>query len=422
MNLKIILFFSLFFQYMISFGQFKGPEPTIIRPEVILPENQLKDYTKSYNKKIKKTIIDKKITEYDVNGNITKEIDPGISSTTTTLYTYKNNILVEKITTTISDSEIVKRNNAENATYIQESLKRGEESIAVASFNDENKLNTYKAILDKKNRVISYISEQKENDGYRPIDITRQVKIVYVKDKIAEINTNNTEKKHYFYEKNSLVKSESSIDDVDSKASYINDYVYDSNNNLVLIKSSSKGIFKGKPFQYSAVIDSAVYDNKNNLVWAYYISAYRPTKENLKKQFITYKYDNNNKLIESSRYENGIEYEKNEYFYENNLITKAVKTYLVGVSAKTIGSKTYNYTDGKLVEYNEIDPFTNSEKQCVYEYDEAKYLKKITEVSKYTDRKTGKITNYSTTAGFSFNKNTLTFKNQIGQLEIYEFF
>ncbi|MCV9926605.1 hypothetical protein OIU83_03030 [Flavobacterium sp. LS1R49] len=418
MNLKTILFFSLFFQYMISFGQFKGPEPTIIRPEVILPENQLKDYTKSYNKKIKKTIIDKKITEYDVNGNITKEIDPGISSTTTTLYTYKNNILVEKITTTISDSEIVKRNNAENAAYIKESLKRGEQSVAVASFNDENKLNTYKAILDKKNRVISYISEQKENDGYRPIDITKQVKIVYDRDKIVEINTNNTGKKHYFYEKNYLVRSESSIDDVDSKSSYIDDYVYDSNNNLVLIKSSSKG----KPFQYSAVRDSAVYDNKNNLVWAYYISIYRPSQENLKKQFITYKYDNNNKLIESSRYEDGIEYEKNEYFYENNLITKAVKTYFVGFPVKTIGSKTYNYTDGKLLGYNEIDPFTNSEKQCVYEYDDAKYLKKITEVSKYTDRETGEITNYSTTADFSFNKNTLTFKNQIGQLEIYEFF
>ncbi|OCB70743.1 hypothetical protein B0A79_13925 [Flavobacterium piscis] len=407
---------------MISFGQFKGPEPTIIRPEVILPENQLNDFAKSYNKKNKKTIIGKKITEYDINGNITKEIDPGISSTTTTLYTYKNNILIEKITTTISDSKIVKRNNAENAAYIRESLKRGEQSVVVASFDDEKKLNTYKAILDKKNRVISYISEQKENDGYRPIDITKQVKIVYDKDKIVEITTNNTEKKHYFYEKNSLVRSESLIDDDDSKSSYTNDYVYDSNNNLVLIKSNSKGIFKGKPFQYSSVNDSAVYDNKRNLVWAYYISNYMPSKGNEKKQFITYKYDANNKLIESSQYENGIEHIKNEYFYENNLITKVLKTYFVGVPVKTTGSKTYNYTDGKLLEYNEIDPFTNSEKQCIYEYDEAKHLKKITEIRKYTDSRTGKITNHTSTADFSFKENTLTFKNQIGQLEIYDFF
>lgn len=417
-----MLFFFLFFQYMTSFGQFKNPDPAIIRPKVILPEDQLKDYATLYNKKIKKSIIDKRITEYDINGNILKEIDPGISSTTTTLCTYKNNILVEKISTVLSNSEIVKRNNAENIAYIDKSKKKGEQSVAVASFEDENRLNSYKAVLDKKNRVISYILEQKEKGGYRPIDITKQVEIVYHKDKVKEINTNNKEKILYFYEKNSLVRSESTTDDGESKSSYRNDYAYDSKNNLVQIRGSSKGTNKGKAYQYNSVRDSAVYDNKNNLVWAFYISNYIPSKGNEKKQFVTYKYDNDNKIIESSRYENGLEYVKNEYFYENNLIIKTVTTYFRGVPVKSIGSKTYNYTDGKLVEYNEIDPLTNSEKQCIYEYDEAKHLKKITEIRKYTDRRTGEITNHATIADFSFKENTLTFKNQIGQLEIYEFF
>jgi hypothetical protein len=420
MNLKTIFFFSLFFQYITSFGQFKDPEPTITRPAVILPENQISDYAKSFNKKLKKSIIDKKITEYDINGNIIKEVDPGISSTTTTLYVYQNNVLVEKTLTTISNAEIVKRNNADNARRIEESQKKGEESIALVVFDDVSKKNTYKATLGKKNRVVSYISERKETGDYRPINDIKQVNITYDKDKIIEINTNNTEKKHYLYNNNLLVKVEYLTNDVLGR--YYTSYCYDNNNNLIAIRDNGEGNYKGKVVQNSKVKDSAVYDNKNNLIWAYDKGPYVPMNIDQNKNFITYKYDNNNNLVESSKYENEKERMKIEYVYENKLLTKEIKTYYIGVPVKTIGSKTYNYADGKLMEYNEIDPFTNSEKQCTYEYDEAKHLKKIIEIRKWTDRKTGKITNYTTTADFSFNKNTLTFKNQIGKLEIYEFF
>lgn len=420
MTLKTTLFFALFFQYITSFGQFKDPEPTIIRPEVIHPENQKNDYAKSYNKKLKKSIIDETVTEYDLNGNIIKETNSGISSTTTTLYAYKNNVLVEKTLTTISDAEIVKRNKTDNARRIEESQKKGEESIALVVFDDVSKKNTYKATLDKKNRVVSYISERKETGDYRPINDIKQVNIKYDKNKIIEINTNNTEKKHYLYNNNLLVKVEYLTNDILSR--YYTSYCYDNNNNLIAIRDNGEENYKGKVIQNSKVKDSAVYDNKNNLIWAYDKGPYVPMNIDQNKNFITYKYDNNNNLVESSKYENEKERTKIEYVYENKLLTKEIKTYYIGVPVKTIGSKTYNYADGKLMEYNEIDPFTNSEKQCTYEYDEAKYLKKIIEIKKWTDRKTGKITNYTTRADFSFNKNTLTFKNQIGKLEIYEFF
>lgn len=420
MNLKTIFFFSLFFQYITSFGQFKDPEPTITRPAVILPENQISDYAKSFNKKLKKSIIDKKVTEYDINGSIIKEIDPGISSTTTTLYTYKNNVLIEKILTTISDAEIVKRNKTDNARRIEESQKKGEESIALVVFDDVSKKNTYKATLDKKNRVVSYISERKETGDYRPINDIKQENITYDKDKIIEINTNNTEKKHYLYNKNLLVKVEYLTNEILNP--YYTSYRYDNNNNLIAIKSNGEGSYKGKVIQNSKVKDSAVYDNKNNLIWAYHKGPYVPMNIDQNKNFITYKYDNNNNLVESSKYENQKESMKIEYVYENKLLTKEIKTYYIGVPVKTIVSKTYNYADGKLIEYNKIDSSTNSEKQCKYEYDEAKHLKKIIETRKYIDKQTGKTSNYTTIADFSFNKNILNFKNQIGKLEIYEFF
>mgnify|MGYP006374190069 CR=1 FL=1 len=84
--------------------------------------------------------------------------------------------------------------------------------------------------------------------------------------------------------------------------------------------------------------------------------------------------------------------------------------------------KNYKYIDGKLVEFTELDPFLNLEKRCVYDYDESTNLKSITEFRKYTDRKSGKITDVKTSTFFSFDSNTLTIKNQNGIIEKYEFF
>ena len=49
MNLKAIIYLIFFFQSIICFGQFKHPEPTIVRPTVILPENDINDYSKTYH-------------------------------------------------------------------------------------------------------------------------------------------------------------------------------------------------------------------------------------------------------------------------------------------------------------------------------------------------------------------------------------
>lgn len=415
MKLNKILLSFLFLQSIVAFGQFNNPEPIIIRPEITDPVKQITNYAKSYNKKLKKSIIDNKTTEYDINGNIIKEIETNISSTTTTKYTYKNNVLVEKTQEILSNSEFVKKENANNANYVKESLINGVEIATTIAFDDENKTNIYRAILDEKNRVKSYKSEQKVSSDNKSVNNINEVNIIYDKDKIIEINTNNTQKQNYSYNKNLLVKAEYTF----KTSSFINEYIYDNKNNLIVIK----GYNKGKDFENkSSIQDTAVYDNRNNIIWAYNKDPYSAYNNSKSKNFVTYKYDSNNRLIESSQYENEKEKMKIKYTYQDNLLTKEIKTIYIGEPSPTVSTKTYNYVEGKLEKYIQVDPFSNSEKQYVYQYDENNHLKKITAITKYTNRNTGQITEIKKVCDFVFDKNTLTFKNEIGRVEKYEFF
>lgn len=421
MKLKISLSFLLL-QSIVTFGQFNNPEPTINRPEINYPEKQLTNYAKSYNKKLKKSIIDNTTTEYDINGNIIKETVTDMASTTTTTYTYKNNVLVEKMQTSIANSEFVKRENANNANYVKESFDKGEESVAVVVYDDENKTNIYRATEDNKNRIKSYISEQKVSSHNKSVNDNKEVNIIYDKDKIIDIITNKTEKTHYTYNKNLLVKSEYTKDENSKKIFTTNEYSYDNNNNLILIKYYSKGSYNGKDFENKSVQDSAVYDNRHNIIWAYNKDPYTAYNKNKSKNFVTYKYDSNNRLIESSQYENEKQKIKLEYAYQDNLLIKETKTYYIGVPNTTVSSKTYNYVNGKLEEFIEVNPFSNSEKKYVYQYDENNHLKTITAITKYTDRNTKQITEIKKVCDFVFDKNSLTFKNEIDRIEKYEFF
>lgn len=124
MSSKAIIYLIIFFQSIICFGQFKHPEPTIIRPIVILPENNINDYAKLYNKKIKRKIIDKTIIEFDINGNVISEIISDSNSTTTILYRYINNILVEKEKRTTIDTKNTEKRVLDNSNYIKENEKK----------------------------------------------------------------------------------------------------------------------------------------------------------------------------------------------------------------------------------------------------------------------------------------------------------
>lgn len=416
MNLKAIIYLIVFFQSIICFGQFKDPEPTIIRPTVILPENDINDYSKLYNKKIKRKIIGKTIIEFDINGNVISEINSDSNSTTTILYKYINNILVEKEKRTTIDTKNIEKRVLDNSNYIKENEKKGEKITVVPIYNYNNEFEFYKAILDKKkNRITSYLIEKKEEDAKTSI---KKYNIFYNQDKIIEISEDNGEKKQYFYKNNLIEKIEYLHNNDKRKTNFTTYFIYDLNNNLTLIKGIRKTIYNDKISENKFIKDSAVYDNKNNLVWAYNVNDYLAANQNQKNHYITYKYNDNNKIIESTKFENGIEMIKSSYSYENNLL-KEIKQIHKG---DYILTKKYKYNDGKLVEFTESDPFLNVEKRCVYDYDEFTNLKSITEFRKYTDRKSGKITDAKISTFFSLNNNTLTIKNQNGIIEIYEFF
>ena len=414
MNLKAIIYLIVFFQSIICFGQFKHPEPTIVRPSVILPENDINDYSKLYNKKIKKKIIGKTIIEFDINGNVISEINSDSNSTTTILYRYTNNILVEKEKRTTIDTKNIEKRVLDNSNYIKENEKKGEKITVVTDYNYNNEFEFYKAILDKKkNRITSYLIEKKEGDTKTSI---KKYNIFYNQDKIIEISEDNGEKKQYFYKNNLIDKIEYFDNNDKRKTNSITYFIYDLNSNLTVIKGIRKTIYNDKISGNKFIKDSAVYDNKNNIVWAYNVNDYLAANQNQKNHYITYRYNDNNKIIESTKFENGIEMIKSSYSYENNLL-KEIKQIHKG---DYILTKNYKYIDGKLVEFTELDPFLNLEKRCVY--DESTNLKSITEFRKYTDRKSGKITDVKTSTFFSFDSNTLTIKNQNGIIEKYEFF
>ena len=123
------------------------------------------DYSKLYNKKIKKIIIGKTIIEFDINGNVISEINSDSNSTTTILYRYTNNILVEKEKRTTIDTKNIEKRVLDNSNYIKENEKKGEKITVVTDYNYNNEFEFYKAILDKKkNRITLYLIEKKEGD------------------------------------------------------------------------------------------------------------------------------------------------------------------------------------------------------------------------------------------------------------------
>lgn len=412
MKLKITLFLSLFFICLTSFGQFKPslPEPSIIRPQIILPESQINDYARSYNKKIRKTIIDKVITEFDKNGNIIKKTTVLGPSTNIVVCTYKNNVLIETIDSTVTNSAEVKK---ENANLIRESKRQNADFDAIPQYDDNVPTYIYKALLDKNNRVISYTFEQKKAGADKRENFVHQTNILYNKDKVTDITTNDIAKEHYSYDKNFLVKKETILVNGKFKSLKSTQYNYDIKNNLIRIKYNAEESYDGKVRNHDNYVnDSAVYNNKNQLIWA-----------GVKRQFMTYKYDNNNNITEFCQYNDGKEYSKDEYFYKNKQLIKNIKTTNHGPNKeKFVVITNYNYNEGKLAGIKKITPTLTLDNEVIYEYDENNHLKKSIEKNTYSNKTNENKQISNTVTNFNYNKNTLTIESQYGDVKKYEFY
>jgi len=401
------LFYLLLFS-VFSFGQFQSPEAKIILPEVKLPEHNL-DYLKPLNKKLKKSIIDRKTKEYDENGNIIKEMELQDNTTKITTFEYKNNVLVKKETITTSDEEKIKR---ENERAIQES-KRDNDITAIAIQNADNSKNLYLANLDKKNRVISFSNSyeiKRENGTY--YKNVAEAEVLYEKNKIVEVKSKNRIEK-YYYDKDLLLKKETTIIQGESKETKTDECVYDANKNLIAIHQKTNNSFKDKILYNSSFVkDSAVYNNDNLLIW-----------QGDKKRFTTYKYDGNNNVTERFQYQNGKEYLQEEFEYDNNQLVKMIRTFYINKNNKEVEKSTslvtYKYDGTKLKEHYQTDSKTSYEMLITYEYDNQNRLKKIADSRKYSKSNTN--INFSETI-FNYMPNALQVTEKYGTVKKYEFY
>ncbi len=403
----IILFYFLFFS-VFSFGQFQSPEAKIILPEIKLPEHNL-DYLKPLNKKLKKSIIDRKTKEYDENGNIIKEAVLEDNTTKITTYEYKNNVLIKKETITTSDEEKIKR---ANERAIQES-KRDNDINAIAIQNADNSKNLYLANLDKKNRVIAFSNsyEIKRENGTSYKNVT-EAEVLYEKGKIIEVKSKDRIEK-YYYDKELLLKKETTIIQGESKETKTDECMYDANKNLIVIYQKTSNSFKDKiTYNSSFVKDSAVYNSDNLLIW-----------QGDKKRYTTYKYDVNNNVTERFQYQFGKEYVQEEFEYENKQLVKMIRTIYSHKKDKEVEKNTslitYKYDGTKLKEHYQTDSKTSYEMLITYEYDDQNRLKKIADSRKYSKSNTN--INFSETI-FNYTPNALQVTNNYGNVKKYEFY
>ncbi len=403
----IILFYFLLFS-VLSFGQFQSPEAKIILPEIKLPEHNL-DYLKPLNKKLKKSIIDRKTKEYDENGNIIKETELEDNTTKITTYEYKNNVLIKKETITTSDEEKIKR---ANERAIQES-KRDNDITAIAIQNADNSKNLYLANLDKKNRVIAFSNsyEIKRENGTYYKNVT-EAEVLYEKGKIVEVKSKNRIEK-YYYDKELLLKKETTIIQGDSKETKTDECVYDTNKNLIYINQKTTNSYKDKiTHQSNYVKDSAAYNKANRLIW-----------QGDKKRYTTYKYDVNNNVTERFQYQFGKEYVQEEFEYENNQLVKIIRTIFIHKKDKEVEKNTslitYKYDKTKLKEHYKTDSKNSYEMLITYEYDDQNRLKKIADSRKYSKSNTN--INFSETI-FNYLPNALQVTEKYGNVKKYEFY
>lgn len=406
MKLNFLFYLLLFSTF--SFGQFQSPEAKIILPEINFPEHNL-DYLKSFNKKLKKSIIDRKTKEYDVHGNIIKETEIEDNTTKITTFEYKNNVLIKKETTTTSDEEKIKR---ANERAIQES-KRDNDITAIAIQNADNSKNIYLANLDKKNRVISFSNsyETKRENGTYYKNFT-EAEVLYEKNKIVEVKSKNQIEK-FFYDKNLLLKKETTRIQGESKEVKSEEYLYNANKNLIVIYQKTSNSFKDKiTYNNSFVKDSAAYNEYDQLIW-----------QGDKKRFTTYKYDANNNVSERFQYQFGKEYVQEEFEYENHQLVKMIRTIYSHKKDKEVEKNTslitYKYDGTKLKEHYQTDSKTSYEMLITYEYDDQNRLKKIADSRKYS--KSNMNINFSETI-FNYMPNALQVTEKYGNVKKYEFY
>lgn len=423
MKKKLYLFIGFFTIFLSGYAQFKSPEVTLKSPKIIFPEEAV-DYSKLAGKILKKkTIITKESNgtlrnetnvAFDKNGNITNETKLESPYLYTFIYTYKKNNLIEKKTAVTSDVEFIKRFNQDSEQRSQTSNRNDEVTMSVI-YDERNETELYQAVFDNNNLITSYRTE-----NYSKNNATNELKksvseytITYDQNRISKIKSDSGVNR-YFYKNDLLVKKTFESVTPKYQRTVDEDYSYDKNNNLIVVKINSLFRSGDKILEkINKVRDSAVYNNTNKIIWL-------RNEEYIK----TFKYNSDNLITEISTFYKTTPVSKQEYFYDNSLLTKSIST---DFGRKYIVTKIYKYNNGILKEYETIDYYTNQDFRSIfksiYEYNEKNQIKKITLLKKFLPKE-GVEMNFTVENETSFNytQNSIIITQKNGSLEKYEFY
>ena len=380
------------------------------------------------NFKIKSRLLGNVLTEYDSNGNIISETkNESDLYDKKTFYTYKNGILVEKITTSKAHKERIKRRNTESELQAKRDMERNGIATSVI-YDSEDTEDIYNAELDKKNRIISTTNKSFTiANGEKKLTKVNITKIDYSGNKITKIKSGNSKsffEINYFYEGNLLVRKESINGGTDvmhyQQNKKIYKYKYDKEKNLVAIYNVDEYYIKGKRNDNNTLSlkDSANYDNKNRMIW-----------HGNKYRYETFKYDKNNNITEYSKFRNDKSEQKldfrHEYEYYNNKIVRYSETDNRFSTAPRSYSQKLIYDNGLLKEIQNSSEKVPIGAKTVYEYNDKNQLIKISEyIPKSFKNKNAPENEFelSEITQYIYNDKTLIIKGKYSTIAEYIFY
>ena len=389
MKEKSILFLLLFSIICHAQNYTLDKSKEFIYPELKIesPVDQFKmfifarDYNTLNTEKIKSVFSNKTLTEYDIKGNIIRISSSDKFYDKTTILVYRNGILTEKKMMSKVHKENVEKKIKEQNKKAQADMERN--GIAtVENLESEDTESIYKIELDKKERIISKSwKDYKIIDGEKNLIKDSNTKIEYSGNKITSIKTGNSEsffEEKYFYDGNLLIGKEGIDGGTDAfryqKTKTIHKYLYDKRKNLIALYDVNEYYINGKRSDDNklSLRDSAIYDEKNRIIWHGY-----------KYRYETFKYDNNDNVIEFSKFnKNKLEEKLNlkqvyEFDTKNNIIKFTEIDFRTTSPYSSV--RKLIYKNGLLKEIQNSSEKTPIGGKFVYEYDDKNRLTKKSE-------------------------------------------
>lgn len=344
-------------------NEFVFSEPKVEWPYQFHTPTHINAYPiKNLNLTLKSVLIDNTLTNYDSLGRIIREVKKEGTNKKTTLYTYQNNILIQKQTIIEADKSKAKKLNREAELEAERDLE-----LVAYEYNDTNNYYlVYNATTNQDNQVVSYTKkEYKTLQGKRKLISESLANITYTDGQVTAIESSKSTTR-FFYQNGLLVKKEVFTPGMYQDVKEVDKYRYNSKQNLVSIwKETTYGKGERIDFYSERLADTATYDEKN-----------RAIRIGVYEGYVLFTYDDNNNVILSQFYQKPNElYNQKEYTYnEQNQLKSYKETLYKNNKPSYFNDNTFIYKDSLLTEilHTSSNPENNS--KTIYKYDDNQQL------------------------------------------------